>query len=589
MGEALAGSGQTSAACECYQKLDELSEEVRESDEGIEELYWLVVLPGLANCYRELDNLDPAADIYKRVLEHFYSEVEDGVSDEPDDGQYDYYDDFDEVEGDFLMAATATTNLMLVWYKQQKLAAIRALLESSDRKDTGYSGTRLIGVVQLNAANGNFHEQLRALVHDADAFSFVDQMYVSAIEATRSKDLSLTLALQHYRAMLNWLYGALAGSQDRAFEIWTNIIETTIPDDADETCFQMRIKASRELPKALLQRAKALGSGSPEANSYIERLEAVANRISSVIYDPNEDPVLTLGRYYHLAGDETRAKSVLRNRMKSVFQDWDEGADGFTEHLSLAHTFTALDDDLNALAAWSQLSPYPRDTKIEPAVASGDDGLATNGRDKSGASKSADEDDQASSGAEVSDESETDDSKSDRSDASASNNDPQTTEDTPEKLNSESPVNADEQSSELQGSLTWICDGCGSATNVDNIYCCKDCLDIQFDSNCYSKLKAGLLDKSICDPSHEFLHIPPFNKDKWVHLTTKDAVEIEGGEISRKEWLTGIRADWGVDRDTLEQEAQVVSSVVRIERVWKAFMARKSKRVQQRNGGANSA
>ena len=585
MGEALAGSGQTSAACECYQKLDELSEEPRESDEGIEELYWLVVLPGLANCHRELDNLDPAVEIYQRVLEHFYSEIEEDVSDEPDDGQYDYYDDFDEVEGDFRMAASATTNLMLVWYKQKKLAAIRALLESSDRKDTGYSGTRLIGVVQLNAGNGNFHEQLRALVNDADAFSFVDQIYISAIEATRSKDLGITLALQHYRAMLNWLSGALVGSQDQAFEIWTNIIETTIPDDAHETYFQTRIKASRELPKALLQRAKALGPGSPEANSYIERLESVANRISSVIYDPNEDPVLTLGRYYHLAGDETRAKSVLRKRMKSAFQDWDEGANGFTQHLALAHTFTALDEDLNALAAWSQLAPYSR-TNIEPAVASGDDGLAPNGKDESEAS---DEDNQASSVAEISDESETDDSKSDRSDASASNNDPQTTEDTPEKQDSTSPVNFDEQSSEVQGSLTWTCDGCGSDTHVDNIYCCKDCLDIQFDSNCYPKLKAGLLDKSICDPRHEFLHILPVNKEKWVLLTTKDAVEIGGREISRKEWLAGIRADWGVDRETLEQEAQVVSSVVRIERVWKAFKARKNKRVQQGNGGTTTA
>ena len=589
MGEALAGDCQTTAACECYQKLDELSEELRESDEGIEELYWLVVLPGLANCYLELDNLNPAADIYQRVIEHFYSEVEERVSEEPDDSQYDYADDLEEFEGDFLMAATAITSLMVVRYRQRDLAAIRALLESADRKDTGYSGTRLTGIVQLNADKDDFHEQLRALATDADAFNFVDRTYVAAIEV--AKPLGRTLALEYYRGLLNWVYGALVGSQDRAFEIWSNIIETTIPDDADETCFDMRIHASRELPKALLQRAKGLGPGSPEANRYIERLEALAARISSVIYDNNEDPELTLGRYYHLAGDETRAKSVLGNRMKSIFQDWDEGADGYWKHLMMAHTFTALDDDENALAAWSLLAPYPRDAEIEPAV-SANNGTGTDetdSEDESEVSKSTEDADQAATGAEASDESASDDSTSDRSDASASKDDPQSTEERPENVNGEIPAITDEQS-ELSGWLNSTCDGCGTGwTYVDDIYCCRDCLDVQLESGCYGKLGAGLLDKSICDPSHKFLHIPPFDEERWVRLSSKDAVEINGRDISRKEWLARIRADWGVERETLEHEEQVVSSVVRIERVWKAFQARKSQRAQQGENGANAA
>lgn len=597
MGESLAGSGQTPAACECFQKLNELSEGLRESDSDIEKSYWAVVLPGLADCYRKLDNLDPAADILQRVTAHFYKQVEDSVSDEPDDGQYDYYDAFDKAESSFLMAASATTNLMTVWYKQKKLAAVRSLLESLDRKDNGYSGTRLIGIMQLNAdADGNFHEQLRALVNDTDAFYFIDQTYNAAIEATRPRDMGLTLALQYYRAMLNWLYGAQAGSQDRAFEIWTSIIETTIPDDASARCFEMRINASREFPKAILERAKALGPGSLEANLYIARLESVADRISSVIYDHDKDPAVSLGRYYHLAGDETRAKSVLKRLMKSIFQDWDEDAYGSWKHLTLAYILTALDDDLNATAAWKQLAPYPQSTKIEPALSSDTGDPAdksgmdeTNCNHESELSISSEEGDQAKAGTEQGDESATVSPVFGQSIASASINDSQPTEETTETLSSDSPVNADDLSSDSTQWIEFTCNGCDSTTHIWNIYCCKDCLDVQFDGECHSKLKDGLLDKSICNPNHDFLRLPAFERDRWAYLTTNDAVDIGDKEIARKEWLAGIRAEWGVSRETLEQEDQAFSAVMHIERVWKAFRARKNKRVQQGNGGATPA
>ena len=273
-----------------------------------------------------LDDLEPAAAIYQRVVDHYLSEVQEGVAGDADDGQYNYTDLFDE---DFDLAASAATKLMSVWYKQTNFAAIRILLESLDRRDTGYSSTRLTGVLQRSASDSDLHEQLRALVVDPSAFEFVDKMYSPAIEATSHEDLLRSLALRHYRAMLNWMCGPTAESQDRSFEIWKGIIETEIPDVADPLCFNMRISACREMPKALLHRAKDLHPGSAGSNSCIERLESIADRISSVISDRNEDPELTLGRYYHLSGDEDRARLVLKKRMRDIFKDWNEGAYGF--------------------------------------------------------------------------------------------------------------------------------------------------------------------------------------------------------------------------------------------------------------------
>lgn len=332
MAESLAGARQIEAACECYQKLDNPSEELRKSDEGVEELHWMTVLPGLADCYVSLDNVEPAAAIYQRVMDHYLVEVEDAVSGDADDGQYNY---LDTIEEDFPRAASAVTKLMAVWYQQGNLASIRTLLESLDKTDTGYSSTRLTGVLRYNAVDDGFHEKLRALVTDAASFDFVNTAYVAATEATENEYLDRSLAIRFYWGMLNWLCGSLGSCQDQSLDIWKELIETDIPDDAAGTCFTMRIKACKNLPQALLHRARELRPGSAEAESYIERLKALADRISSVTDDRNEDPELTLGRYYHLAGDEDQAKSALTKRMEDIFKDWNEGPYGFSQHLEL--------------------------------------------------------------------------------------------------------------------------------------------------------------------------------------------------------------------------------------------------------------
>ena len=323
MAESLAGSDQVAAACECYQTLDNSSAELRDSDDAIDELYWKVVLPGLADCYVSLNDLALAADIYQRVMDHYFGEVEDGVSDDADDGQYSY---LDAGEDDFSQAAAAATKLMFVWYQQENFTGIHNMLESLKRTDTGYSTTRLTGVMQYNATDSSLHNQLRTLVIDAESFHFINNLYIDATEATGSVYLDRSLALRYFWGMLNWVYGSFADSQERSFDIWKDIIETEIQDNAEAVCFEMRINACMQLPKALLHRAKELGLDSPAAISCIDRLKSIADRISAITDDRNEDPELTLGRYYHLIDDQARAKSALAKRMKDIFKDWDEGS-----------------------------------------------------------------------------------------------------------------------------------------------------------------------------------------------------------------------------------------------------------------------
>ena len=250
---------------------------------------------------------------------------------------------------------------------------------------------------------------------------------------------------------------------------------------------------------------------------------------------------------------------------------------GFYQHLALAHTFTAINDDENALAAWSLLAPYP----AQPVTIE-DEGKSVALNDETDADNhSRNENRQATAGADV-------DSDSDNDNEADSEDEPSTTTDESDGSDEEgenaaeiprdqSQEAAPEQVSKLSGWLNSTCDGCDSPWSyVDDIYCCRDCLDVQFDKKCYPKLKAGLLNKAVCHPEHELLHIPPFDEAKWRQLVSKDAMEVGGKEIPRLVWLAAIRETWGVTLETLKREEEETSAAAIIGEQWKAYQAKKS-------------
>ena len=262
---------------------------------------------------------------------------------------------------------------------------------------------------------------------------------------------------------------------------------------------------------------------------------------------------------------------------------------GFYQHLALAHTFTAINDDENALAAWSLLAPYTAQLVIiqdeEQSDApkedpdADDDSINDGGQVTAGAD--ADSDDEADSESEPSSAVESNEGEDDE---------PASKEDGAENNDDQSPGTVPEQVTELYGWLDSSCDGCGSPWSyVDDIYCCRDCCDVQFDKKCYPKLKGGLLDKTVCHPQHDLLHVPPFDEAKWRQLVSKDAVEVGGKEVPRLEWLANIRESWGVTRETLEREEEEKSAAAVIGEQWKAYQARKSQEKGETNGPADSS
>ena len=107
MAAALYDNGEVAEACSCYQKLDKISANLLESDETFVDKYWHSILSGLADCHVDLERPEIAADIYKRVKDHYVKLLEETMAEEPDDGQYDYVDEFDDEKRYYCMLASA--------------------------------------------------------------------------------------------------------------------------------------------------------------------------------------------------------------------------------------------------------------------------------------------------------------------------------------------------------------------------------------------------------------------------------------------------------------------------------------------------
>ena len=542
---------------------------------------------------------------YKRALDHAFEALEELVTDEPDDGQYEYWRDLNTSSRPFFgRASLATEKLVNIWHRQKKFEESLELLTSLNRGDNGYVGTRLGAIVSANALDSDFQLHLRALGDNLKAFESLDQAYDSALEITDEDDLNAILALRVSQGWLTWICGHSTEAQDRAFDIWeARVIDWIVPDDVDESwsIYQARSGAARKMPRLLLERVKQLGPSTPSAVPYVERLETAAQWDESVIRGPNKSPKLSLARCYHLANDDSHAKEVLADRMKSIFQDWDEDPGSWWQHILLAHTLTVIDDDVNALAAWQLLAPSlsPPKTqadgsddkqakdgdKSEEDINGSDTDEANGSSQEDSEEEDSDKESQATGGAKASEGSDkvseavdADDEVHEEDDDQNSVSQEAQSDDSHGNEESAAPNDTTgEVTSGLKGWLHSFCDGCGIGwTYVDDIYVCKDCLDVQLEPNCHEKLLNGDLDPTICSKDHDFLYIPPFNQENW-RLLVKDDMMVVGDKIMpRKEWLNDIRKQWSVERETLEKTKQLSLSVRAIEKFWRIVQRRRA-------------
>lgn len=298
---------------------------------------------------------------------------------------------------------------------------------------------------------------------------------------------------------------------------------------------------------------------------------------------------LLLGRYYALTGNVEKARVYFKKDMQSgldLLSDEDPSND-WIGYLKLAETLMHFGDDLNALSAYSLLIP---DDLKEPTV----EANKVNKPKREGIDEEEDEDHKSEGNVgsciQPSDErSKAEEAQREATAVVKHENGISEAEYSGEEEHAEaseeaeSGVKSDEAAlkgenpesnptvAELKidippttvrvrsGDLRNQCDGrCNTRWFYANdIYSCKHCPDVQFDKACLDKLRAGTLNRHVCDADHEFLHVPKWSDEAFgevgfwnVKVGGKmvDEVRVGGEVVEITQWLDGLREEWGVSK-----------------------------------------
>ena len=280
--------------------------------------------------------------------------------------------------------------------------------------------------------------------------------------------------------------------------------------------------ASRLAP-VYVDRLKRLAPDSLETQTTLQQLSELA--FDDNVDDQSVDTRLLMARYESLRGNRESAMKLTRGGVKiglDLLSDEDPDND-YLGYQRLAAVLMFAGDDDNALAAWSLLGPAEEDDKHDVP---------------------------------------TDDKTAD------------------EHVNSEDLKSADEAATaaeraqdEPSGPLLYYCDGKSSPkyaiastdlhlgdcdpntswTYANDMYSCKDCLDVMFDEQCLRTLKEGSLSTNVCNSSHEFLHVPKWDPEEAAERG-KDHVRLRGEQIPVADWLNELRTRWGFEEAAAQGE-----------------------------------
>lgn len=344
----------------------------------------------------------------------------------------------------------------------------------------------------------------------------------------------------HFAAVL-YTQAATATEKEEGIQIWERIL---VKASTERGIIRPVLYSARRLAKWYIAKAIEAGRGSAVADEMLCKVKAFAPAPTGESIEEDDismglsraDVRALLGRYYSAVGEVEKAREELRPAVDvgiKLLSDEDPEND-YQGYRKLGDAFMDFRDDANAIAAWSMIQPTeglpnvlaPSETSPAPAphngVVNGDSqktivngtvvepalGLHLNGEERTGA--------------------DTDGMPS-----------PQ-----PPPLRR---ANTSRIARSPQGPLSYNCDGrCGKRwTYADDVYICRECIDVQFDAPCLEKLRQGNIGRDICDPTHDFMHVP-----SWDLQSLKRAQEgkvLVGDQVLKVDaWLEGIKREWGL-------------------------------------------
>lgn len=210
-------------------------------------------------------------------------------------------------------------------------------------KDTGKNSI----VIDLIA------DTFRDVAIATEDFAILDIIYEPVIRQAEKADDQETLRIVRYMYG-DGLYCEHNRREDKVIELWETTLSNfrTSSDEDDDSEFLSKLIA--KLAPLYLQKALA-AKASLDPNTVANYLSRLSGMLPEGVAESQLDcpPQLWLARYYHLDGDDTKARQTVRSLLQVVIEllsdekDWND-----MNAFKKAHAvFTALDDDKNALTA----------------------------------------------------------------------------------------------------------------------------------------------------------------------------------------------------------------------------------------------
>ena len=478
----------------------------------------------LASCYANLGEDTKAMEIYQKVLQ-------------------DRSDDYD----------TAVDILRLQNRQGKFTETIEFLQMLRTHTDIETGLDRLTQFYHEFAGVITYHDTIFEAAEKVNCLDFIKKCYETAIEAAKAKQVSVGISqrqqmvvvynlLSYYFADLLFQHHVDESERMRAIYLWEQIRKPS--EISEDTILDYQLLTAQKLSLVYYEKMK---EATPDSEIVVENINkliqlSINENFKMISYDHLlTDSKMLLGRYYQSINRKDEARGYLRGAVKTALDllSDDDVANDWQGYTILKGTLMYFGDDTNALAAWSLILPTTADSEtIEYGLENAVD--AVSGYALQGPSSETVTYSRVNPLA-IKQESIAQDAVPSTSILHAC-----------ELENPGNPSNEADLGSlisppKLKGPIGLSCDGrCGTNwTFADDIYVCKDCLDIQFDFNCWRLLQDGQLSKKVCNPKHEFLHVPKFDMEE-ARRVGKERVRVDGEIVLITEWLRGIRKDWGL-------------------------------------------
>ncbi|ERF68631.1 hypothetical protein EPUS_07192 [Endocarpon pusillum Z07020] len=385
-----------------------------------------------------------------------------------------------------------------------------------------------------------------------DILPWMIEVYeVAASTARKNRNSVLALSLE---ICICELYQAAGYAEEKVVRMWERILKVTSNPGAMEKSDMQACKdyvVTKYAPYCL-EMARKLGSATPEAMQWVDKLE----KLCKVKQKPTADApeVITtntsavyLGLWYRETGRGEEAFACFQPFIKEALMilsddDPDNDVGGFYD---LAHALVAAGDEENTVAALQSLQPQLIDENQEDGNASADvetDSSVGEENDKGGDDRG---DSEGGEGEKAEHKSSTDeDIKSTHSNESSMDQD-----------SAGDGVSRNEfPLSELMSRLAkaspddlyewpWCCDGpCGRSFPIyAEANLCRMCL-LDICDDCLKLIKGGdPRAKKICSPNHAWLHV-----DAPEQEVSKGQILIGGKAIPFEEFKERLRVKWKV-------------------------------------------